>query len=79
MTGHSSRLIKGNVPWNKVDSSQREITTFIGRKLLGGGLLELERVQVICPACGQQVESSMSSGFLNSVSGHHLLICLFRG
>ncbi len=26
-------------------------------KMIGGGVLKLERVQVICPACGQQVEA----------------------
>ncbi len=32
------------------------------KKLIGGGLLKLERVQVICPACGQQVEAVASDG-----------------
>jgi len=41
---------KGNVPWNKrQDSTQR-------------GVSKLERVQVICPACGQQVEAVASDG-----------------
>jgi len=31
-------------------------------KLIGGGLVQLERVQVICPACGQQVEAVASDG-----------------
>jgi len=32
------------------------------KKLIGGGLLKLERVQVICPACGQQVEAAATDG-----------------
>ncbi len=40
--GHFS---KGNVPWNKrLENNTRE------------GVLKLERVKVICPLCGQQVE-----------------------
>ena len=31
-------------------------------KVIGGGVLELERVQVICPACGQQVEAVAKDG-----------------
>ncbi len=31
-------------------------------KVLGGGVLEPERVQVICPACGQQVEAVAGDG-----------------
>jgi len=61
MTEHrdsKGHFIKGNVPWNKrVVSSQREMTAFVGRKLIGRGLLKAERVQTICPACGQQVEA----------------------
>ena len=57
------RFIKGNVPWNKrVASSQREMTTFGDRKVIGGGLLKLARVQVICSACGQQVEAVARAG-----------------
>ena len=54
------RFIKGNVPWNKRgDSSQREITftSLVVPKVISEGVLKLERVQVICPACGQQVEA----------------------
>jgi len=32
------------------------------KKLIGGGLLKLERVRGICPACGQQVEAVASDG-----------------
>ncbi len=32
------------------------------RKVIGGGVLKLERVQVICPACGQQVEAVATDG-----------------
>jgi len=58
------RFIKGNVPRNKrVDGRQREVTAFVGRKkLIGGGLLKLERVQIICPACGEQVEAVARDG-----------------
>jgi len=31
-------------------------------KVIGGGLVQLERVQVICPACEQQVEAVASDG-----------------
>jgi len=33
-------------------------------KVIGGGVLELERVQVICPACGQQVEAVAWDGWV---------------
>jgi len=29
---------------------------------IGGGVVKLERVQVICPACGQQVEAVARDG-----------------
>jgi len=32
------------------------------KKLIGGGILKPERVQVICPACGEQVEAVASDG-----------------
>jgi len=32
------------------------------KKLIGGGLLKLERVRVICPACGQQIEAVARDG-----------------
>lgn len=32
------------------------------KKLIGGGLLKLEWVRVLCPACGQQVEAVASDG-----------------
>ena len=32
------------------------------KKLIGGGLLKPERVKIICPACGQQVEAVASDG-----------------
>jgi len=55
---------KGNVIWNKkVDISQREVTAFVGhKKLIGEGVLKLERIQVICPACGQRVEAVTTDG-----------------
>jgi len=31
-------------------------------RVIGGGVLKLERVQVICPACGQQVEAIATDG-----------------
>ena len=32
------------------------------RKVIGGGVLKLEQVQVICSACGQQVEAVATDG-----------------
>ncbi len=32
------------------------------RKVIDGGVLKLERVQVTCPACGQQVEAVATDG-----------------
>ena len=32
------------------------------REVIGGGVLKLERVSVICPACGQQVEAVATDG-----------------
>ena len=32
------------------------------REVIGGGVLKLERVQVVCPACGQQVEAIATGG-----------------
>ena len=62
-------FFRGNVPWNKkVDISQREVTAFVGhKKLIGEGVLKLERIQVICPACGQRVEAVTTDG---RVKGH---------
>ena len=31
-------------------------------RVIGGGVVKLERVQVICPACGQQVEAVAGDG-----------------
>jgi hypothetical protein len=57
------RFIKGNVPWNKRrDSPQKGMTSLVVPKVIGGGVLELERVKVICPACGQQVETVATDG-----------------
>ena len=33
-------------------------------KVIGKGVLNLERVQAICPACGQQVEAVASNGWV---------------
>lgn len=56
-------FIRDNVPWNKrVDSPQREMTSLVVPRVIGGGVLKLERVQVICPACGQQVEAVARDG-----------------
>ena len=30
--------------------------------MIGGGVLKLERVQIVCPACGQQVEAIATDG-----------------
>ena len=38
------------------------MTSLVQRNLIGGGVLKLERVQVICPACGQQVEAVATKG-----------------
>ncbi|MBA7541242.1 hypothetical protein ES705_33549 [subsurface metagenome] len=33
------------------------MTSLVPGKVIGGGILKLEQVNVICPACGQQVEA----------------------
>jgi len=38
------------------------MTTLVVHKVIGGGVLKLERVQVTCPACGQQVEAVARDG-----------------
>ena len=38
------------------------MTSLVARKVIGGGVLKLERVQVICPVCGQQVEAVAADG-----------------
>ena len=38
------------------------MTSLVVRKVRGGGVLKLERVQVICPACGQQVQAVATDG-----------------
>ncbi|MBA7538558.1 hypothetical protein ES705_30835 [subsurface metagenome] len=54
---------KGNVPWNKRrDSPQKGMASLVVPKVIGGGVLKLERVQAICPACGQQVEAVANDG-----------------
>ena len=54
---------KGNVPWNKrVDSPQKGMASLVVLKMIGGGILKLERVKVICPAYRQQVEAVAKDG-----------------
>ncbi|MBA7517273.1 hypothetical protein ES705_09326 [subsurface metagenome] len=56
-------FIKGNTPWNKRwDSPQREMISLFVPGVIGGGVLKLERIQAICPACGQQVEAVAGDG-----------------
>jgi len=65
MTGRDNRghFITGNVPWNKrVDRTQKGMASLVVPKVIGGGVLKLERIQAICPACGQQVEAVASDG-----------------
>ena len=38
------------------------MTSLVVRKVIREGVLKLERVQVICPACGQQVEAVATDG-----------------
>ena len=38
------------------------MTSLVIGKLIGGGVVKLERVLVICPGCGQQVEAVASDG-----------------
>jgi len=38
------------------------MTSLVVREVIGGGVLELERGQVTCPACGQQVEAVAADG-----------------
>ena len=56
-------FIKGNTPWNKRrDNPQKGMASLVVPGVIGGGLVQLERVQVICPACGQQVEAVATDG-----------------
>jgi len=53
-------FIKGNVSWNKrPDNSPSRIIVaragLVPGRVIGGVVLKLERVQVICPVCGEQV------------------------
>ena len=55
-------FIRGNVSRNKrLDNSPSRIILaragLVPGNMIGGGVLKLERVQVICPACGQQIEA----------------------
>jgi len=38
------------------------MTNLIAHKIIGGGVLQLKRVLVFCPACGQQVEAVARDG-----------------
>ena len=38
------------------------MTGLVLRKVRSGGVLKLERVQIVCPACGQQVEAIATGG-----------------
>jgi len=38
------------------------MTSLVVCKVIGEGLVKLERVQVICPVCGQQVEAVATDG-----------------
>jgi len=38
------------------------MTSLVLRKVIGGGVLKLERVQIVCPACEQQVEAIATDG-----------------
>ncbi len=38
------------------------MTSLVVGKLIGGGVVKLERVQIVCPACGQQVEAVAGDG-----------------
>jgi len=38
------------------------MTSLVGPKVVSEGVLKLERVQVTCPACGQQVEAVAADG-----------------
>jgi len=49
------KVINGGVP-------KLKLVPVGPKKLIGGGLLKLERVQVICPACGEQVEAVATDG-----------------
>jgi len=56
-------FIKGNAPWNKRrDSPQKGMASLVMPKVIGGGLVQLEQAQVICPACGQRVEAVANDG-----------------
>ena len=53
-------FIKGNVPWNKKTNSGPP--AIANSMLIGGGAVKVDRVQVTCPACGEQVEAIAKNG-----------------
>lgn len=50
----------GHVPHNKKTSSSP--LPIASSMLIGGGAVKVDRVQVICPACGEQVEAIAKNG-----------------
>ncbi len=38
------------------------MTSLVVRKVIGEGVVKLERIQIVCPACGQQVEAIATDG-----------------
>jgi len=39
-----------------------DMISLVSRKVIGGRVLKLEHIQVVCPACGQPVEAVASDG-----------------
>jgi hypothetical protein len=53
------------------------MTDLVVRKEIPGemGVVKLEQIQIICPACGQQVEAVASDGWVRgycAVAQHHV-------
>ncbi len=42
------------------------ILVTVGPKMISEGVLKLERVQVICPACGEEVEAVAGDGHVKA-------------
>jgi len=67
-------MMTGRDPDNKRSENMANLRK-LPREVIGGGLLKLEQVQVICPACRQQVEAVATDGWVKgycAVAGQYI-------